>query len=32
MGHEDGVYTIGFPQEGEFNGNGTISPGIALAG
>ena len=32
MGHEDGVYTIGFPQEGEFNGNGTISPGIALPG
>lgn len=32
MGHEDGLYTIGFPQEGEFNGNGTISPGIALPG
>lgn len=32
MGHEDGGYTIGFPQEGEFNGNGTTSPGIALPG
>ena len=32
MGHENGLYTIGFPQEGEFNGNGTTSPGIALPG
>ena len=23
---------IGFPQEGEANGNGTVSPGIALPG
>ncbi len=27
-----GLYTIGFPQEGENNGNGTTSPGIALPG
>lgn len=32
LGHEEGVYTIGFPQEGEANGNGTVSPGIALPG
>lgn len=32
LGHKGGVYTIGFPQEGEANGNGTISPGIALPG
>ena len=32
LGHKDGVYTIGFPQEGEANGNGTVSPGIALPG
>lgn len=32
IGHENGLYTIGFPQEGEFNGNGTTSPGIALPG
>ena len=31
-GHKGGVYTIGFPQEGEANGNGTVSPGIALPG
>ena len=30
--HKEGVYTIGFPQEGEANGNGTVSPGIALPG
>ena len=30
LGHKGGVYTIGFPQEGEANGNGTVSPGIAL--
>ena len=32
LGHKGGVYTIGFPQEGEENGNGTVSPGIALPG
>ena len=32
LGHKGGVYTIGFPQEGEVNGNGTVSPGIALPG
>lgn len=30
LGHKEGMYTIGFPQEGEANGNGTVSPGIAL--
>lgn len=29
---ESGRYTIGFPQKGEYNGNGTSSPGIALPG
>ena len=32
LGHKEGVYTIGFPQEGEANGNGTVSPGIVLPG
>ena len=32
LGHKEGVYTIGFPQEGEANGNGTVFPGIALPG
>ena len=32
LGHKGRVYTIGFPQEGEANGNGTVSPGIALPG
>ena len=32
LGHKGGMYTIGFPQEGEANGNGTVSPGIALPG
>ncbi|MDV7053640.1 glycoside hydrolase family 97 catalytic domain-containing protein [Bacteroides ovatus] len=32
LGHKGGTYTIGFPQEGEANGNGTVSPGIALPG
>ena len=32
LGHKGGVYTIGFPQEGEANGNGTVSLGIALPG
>jgi hypothetical protein len=32
LGHPDGLYTIGFPMEGENNGNGTVSPGISLPG
>ena len=32
IGHENGLYTIGYPQEGENNGNGTSSPGIPLPG
>ena len=32
LGHKGGTHTIGFPQEGEANGNGTVSPGIALPG
>ena len=32
IGHPDGLYTIGFPQEGENNGNGTVAPGIPLPG
>lgn len=32
MGHDKGLYTIGFPQTGELNGNGTVSPGITLLG
>jgi hypothetical protein len=32
IGHPSGLYTIGFPQEGENNGNGTTDPGIALPG
>lgn len=32
LGQKGGAYTIGFPQEGEANGNGTVSPGIALPG
>ena len=32
MGKDGGLYTIGFPQEGEYNGNGTAYPGIALPG
>lgn len=32
LGHEGGLYTIGFPQEGEMNGNGTVAPGLALTG
>ena len=31
-GHENGLYTIAFPNEKENNGNGTSSPGIALPG
>lgn len=32
IGHTGGLYTIGFPMEGENNGNGTVSPGIPLPG
>ena len=32
IGHPDGLYTVGFPQEGENNGNGTSAPGIPLPG
>ena len=32
IGHDNGLYTIGFPQPGEYNGNGTAEPGISLPG
>ena len=32
MGHKDGLYTIGYPQPEENNGNGTVAPGIPLPG
>ncbi len=32
MGHSDGLYTIGFPQEEEMDGCGTSSPGISMPG
>lgn len=32
MGGKGQTYTIGFPQEGEWNGNGTVCPGIMLPG
>lgn len=32
MGRENGLYTIGYPQPGENNGNGTNSAGISLPG
>lgn len=32
IGHDKGLYTIGFPMEGENNGNGTTAPGIPLPG
>jgi len=32
MGRAEGLYTVGFPQEGENNGNGTVSPGLPLPG
>jgi hypothetical protein len=32
IGNENGLYTIGFPAEGENNGNGTTAPGIPLTG
>jgi hypothetical protein len=32
IGHEGGLYTIGYPMEEENNGNGTVAPGITLPG
>lgn len=32
LGHKGGFYTIGFPQPGENNGNGSSEPGIPLPG
>ncbi|SHM31092.1 glycoside hydrolase family 97 protein [Flavobacterium saccharophilum] len=32
IGHDNGLYTIGFPMTGENNGNGTTAPGISLTG
>lgn len=32
MGEPDGLYTIGYPQEGENNGNSSAAPGIPLPG
>ena len=32
MGEPDGLYSIGYPQEGENNGNGSAAPGIPLPG
>jgi len=32
IGHDRGLYTIGFPMPDENNGNGTAAPGIALPG
>lgn len=32
LGHDNGLYTIGFPMDGENNGNGTSAPGIPLPG
>ena len=32
LGETDGTYSIGFPQSGECNGNGGVSPGMALPG
>ena len=32
IGKPDGLYQIGFPQTGEYNGNGTTNPGIMLPG
>ena len=32
LGHEGGLYTVGFPQEGENNGNGSAFAGIPLPG
>lgn len=32
IGRAERLYTVGFPQEGENNGNGTVSPGLPLPG
>ncbi len=32
LGGKGSLYAIGFPQEGEFNGNGTTAPGLMLPG
>ncbi|PTN05905.1 glycoside hydrolase family 97 protein [Mangrovibacterium marinum] len=32
IGHDGGLYTVGFPQQGENNGIGTAEPGIELPG
>lgn len=32
IGHKNGSYSVGYPMEGENNGNGTSSPGITLPG
>lgn len=32
IGHANGLYTVGYPQDGENNGNGTSAPGIPLPG
>lgn len=32
LGNPGGLYTIGFPMEGENNGNGTVEPGMSLPG
>lgn len=32
IGHDKGLYTIGYPMAGENNGNGTTAPGIPLIG
>ncbi|PBJ15932.1 glycoside hydrolase family 97 protein [Flavobacterium sp. ACN6] len=32
IGHEKGLYTIGFPMKGENNGNETSEPGMSLTG
>lgn len=32
IGHDGGLYTVGYPQEGENNGNGSACPGIPLPG
>ncbi len=32
LGRNGGLYTIGFPQEGEMNGNASVCPGLSLPG
>ncbi|MDR7369933.1 glycoside hydrolase family 97 catalytic domain-containing protein [Flavobacterium aquidurense] len=32
IGHDNGLYTVGFPMAGENNGNGTTAPGLSLIG